>query len=176
MPSPVGHVLAGVAAGCIVAGLSHGDRKVPATTRRVAVFAALGAAPDLDLLVGMHSGPTHSVGAAAMVGVAAYLVARRRVAASPVLFAVACAAAYASHILLDWLGTDASPPLGIMALWPFSRSYFESDLHLFMAISRRYYQGWVFVRQNLLALARELLILVPLLMSILYVRSRSSRR
>ena len=32
--------------------------------------------------------------------------------------AVACAAAWASHVLLDWLGTDAMAPIGVMALWP----------------------------------------------------------
>ena len=35
--------------------------------------------------------------------------------------ALATGLAYATHTLLDWLGTDASPPIGIMALWPFSR-------------------------------------------------------
>ncbi len=72
-------------------------------------------------------------------------------------------AAYASHVLLDWLGSDSSPPIGVMALWPFSRAYYESDLHVFMAISRRYYQGWRFVTQNVLAVSLELVILVPVL-------------
>ena len=69
--------------------------------------------------------------------------------------------AYASHTLLDWLGTDSSPPIGIMALWPFSRAYYESHLHVFMAISRRYWlpEFWTL---NVLALGRELAILLPL--------------
>ena len=50
-----------------------------------------------------------------------------------------------------------------MALWPFSRAYYESDLHVFMAISRRYYQGWGFVAQNVRAVCLELVILVPIL-------------
>ena len=44
------------------------------------------------------------------------------------VIACAIALAYASHTLLDWLGTDSSPPIGIMALWPFSRDYYESHL------------------------------------------------
>ena len=65
--------------------------------------------------------------------------------------ACAIAIAYASHTLLDWLGTDSSPPIGIMALWPFSRGYYESTWHVFMAISRRYWlpEFWTF---NLYAL------------------------
>ena len=87
-------------------------------------------------------------------------------------FTVACIAAYASHVLLDWLGTDASPPIGVMALWPLSRAYFESSLHVFMAVSRRYYLGWPFVLHNLLALSRELVILVPILALVMFLRAR----
>jgi inner membrane protein len=89
-------------------------------------------AADLDLLVGAHSGPTHSIGATCVVGFLTYVVGRRG------RFALAVSAAYASHILLDWLGSDSAPPIGIMALWPFTREYYESSLHLFYAISRRY--------------------------------------
>ena len=79
--------------------------------------------------------------------------------------------AYASHTLLDWLGTDSSPPIGIMALWPFSHRYFESSWHIFMAISRRYWlpEFWIF---NTLALARELAILLPLAFLVLAARRR----
>jgi hypothetical protein len=85
----------------------------------------------------------------------------------------ACAAvvAWASHTLLDWLGTDSSPPIGIMALWPFSSGYYESSWHLFRAISRRY---WLpeFWTSNTDALGRELLVLVPLAAAVLLLRRR----
>jgi hypothetical protein len=81
-------------------------------------------------------------------------------------------AAYASHVLLDWLGSDSSPPIGVMALWPFSRAYYESDLHVFLAISRRYYQGWRFVTQNVLAVSLELMILVPAIALVWRFRGR----
>ena len=92
----------------------------------------------------------------------------RGVACTP----ASCFAAYASHVLLDWLATDSSPPIGIMALWPLSHRYYESDLHLFLAISRRYLQGWRFVRQNVFALARELVILIPVLGLVVLTRER----
>lgn len=184
MPSPVGHVIAGVAAGWLVAGgpkmAATIPVRAPATFRREALlFGALAALPDIDLLFGAHSGPTHGLSAALVVGIFAGLVQRvrmrrpRTAGLSPLALAVACSAAYGSHALLDWLGTDTSPPIGIMALWPFSAAHYESDLHLFMAISRRYYHGWVFVRHNAIALVRELVILVPLLMVTILFRPRS---
>ena len=172
MPSPVGHALAGVAAGWLIAGAPRTFRDRDGL-KEAAVFAALGMLPDMDLLLGMHSGPTHSIGAAALVGAVALATAAARAFPRPGRFAVACLAAYGSHVLLDWLGTDASPPLGIMALWPFSRAYYESDLHVFMAISRRYYQGWTFVEQNLRAIAWELVILLPILAAVSRLRARS---
>jgi len=135
----------------------------------VALYAALGMAADLDLLVGAHSGATHGLGAALIVGATVWVVLRIRGVSRVVRTACASAIAYASHTLLDWLGTDSSPPIGIMALWPFSREYYESPWHIFMAISRRYWlpEFWTF---NLLALGRELLILVPLAGILLLIR------
>ena len=150
MPSPIGHGLAGVAAGWIVAPPPHGNRS--AAWMRVAVFAAAATAPDLDLLVGAHSGPTHGLGAAVAAGVMVWVcraglqasqsgcddAGRAGLKASATAsVALAVAAAYASHTLLDWLGSDTSAPIGIMALWPISRDYYESRLHVFMGISRR---------------------------------------
>jgi membrane-bound metal-dependent hydrolase YbcI (DUF457 family) len=173
MPSPVAHALAGLAAGWLVAGRPH-ERDRADAARRAALFAALGALPDVDLFLGAHSGPTHSIGAAAIVGGVAVIAATRsRPMTQAVRIGLACCAAYLSHVLLDWLGTDASPPIGIMALWPFSHAYFESNLHVFMAVSRRYYQGWPFVVHNAHAVLRELLILVPLVAAVYVVRSRS---
>jgi membrane-bound metal-dependent hydrolase YbcI (DUF457 family) len=158
MPSPIGHALAGIAAGWAVA---PPERERGAMLGRAAVYGLVAASPDLDLLVGAHSGPTHGLGAAVLVGAAAWLFLRSTRRGNAARVAAAIAAAFASHTLLDWLGTDTSPPIGIMALWPFSRGYYESPLHVFMAISRRYWlpEFWTY---NLRALARELLILVPI--------------
>jgi len=153
MPSPLGHALAGLAAGWLVA-LPEGPWRREGAAR-AAVFAVAGMGADLDLLAGAHSGPTHGVGTAALVGLAAYLVTRRA------RLAAALAAAYASHTLLDWLGSDSAVPIGIMALWPFSREYYESDVHLFHAISRRYWEPG-FWTSNLRAIGRELLVLGPI--------------
>jgi inner membrane protein len=184
VPSPIGHVLGGIAAGWIVAGVPAGEQggrgRTDRAWREAALFGALGALPDVDLLFGAHSGPTHSVGAAALAGIVVGLVAVRHRLLAPATRAVtaiaACAAAYGSHVLLDWLARDTTAPIGVMALWPFQREHYESNLHLFMAISRRYYQGWTFVRQNGLALLRELALLVPILVLVIVLRPRAPRR
>ena len=166
MPSPIGHALAGVIAGSLVS--RPRENGMP----RIIAYAAAGMAADLDLLVGAHSGPSHGIGAALLVGVISWTMLRRARAQRGGILACAIAMAYASHTLLDWLGTDSSPPIGIMALWPFSRQYFESPWHVFMAISRRY---WLpeFWTVNLLALGRELLILIPFAMIVVAVRRKS---
>jgi hypothetical protein len=177
MPSPLGHVIAGAAAGWLIAG-TPGGRGQPrrGIVRDACLFGALGALPDVDLIFGAHSGPTHSLAAAAIVSAAIVAAARSAAMRPRIVTAAACFAAYASHVLLDWLATDSSPPIGIMALWPFSREHYESDLHVFMAISRRYWTGWSFVRQNAIAVARELAILLPLLAVIVLARTRGRPR
>ncbi len=169
MPSPVAHGLAAVTAGWMVDPPRGGDRS--AAWKRAALFAAAGVAPDLDLIVGAHSGPTHSLGAAAIAGVVAWVWLRGIGWRGGGITACAIALAYASHTLLDWLGADSSPPIGIMALWPFSRDYYESQVHVFMAISRRY---WLpeFWASNARALAGELAILLPLAALVCFARRR----
>ena len=137
--------------------------------RSGALFAVCGMLPDIDLLFGAHSGPTHGLGAAAIVGLLTFTMMRSR------RFGVAAAAAYASHTLLDWLGSDSSPPIGIMALWPATREYFKSDLHLFQAISRRYGTPG-FWEHNLSAVAWELLILLPPFLLLLIAGRHRARR
>ena len=165
MPSPIAHGIAGVAFGWMV------DPAPSGKTGRIALYAAMGMAADLDLLVGAHSGPTHGLGAAVMAGIGVWMVGLG--AGWNISWRAACAAAaaWASHTLLDWLGTDSSPPIGIMALWPVSSGYYESSWHLFRAISRRY---WLpeFWTSNTEALGRELLILVPLAVAVLMLRRR----
>jgi hypothetical protein len=88
--------------------------------------------------------------------------------------AFACGAAYATHPLLDWMGNDTTPPIGIMALWPFTSEYYESNLHFFMAITRRY---WLpgFWTHNLIAMFREIGTLVPLAVLVYFWRRRRAR-
>ena len=96
--------------------------------------SAAAVAPDLDFLWGRHNMETHSLGAAALAAVAVLLWKRGR----GVRLAVIVGLAWSSHVLFDWLGSDTTPPLGVMALWPFSNAFYFADAFVFEAISRRY--------------------------------------
>ena len=124
-------------------------------------------APDIDLLFGAHSGPTHGVGAALIAGGAALGVTRSW------RWALAIGGAYGSHILLDWLGTDTKAPVGIMALWPFTHAYYESSLHVFMGVSRQIHAP-NFWSYNLRALLREMVVLLPILAAVAWLRLRTA--
>jgi hypothetical protein len=166
MPSPLGHALAAAAAGWIAA--PPDDRSPAGMARAGALFAVLGAVPDVDLLFNWHQGPTHSLGAAVVAGLVAGAITRRaRVGA-------AAWCAYASHVLLDWLGADTAPPFGVMALWPVSHDYYLSRLSVFAGVLRHYRPGfWSF---NLKAVAREVVILAPIAWGVFLMRTRVSRR
>lgn len=170
MPTPIGHALGGIAAGCLVvaaSALAPGPRSRRfelgrllariGPWRGLAGVACLATIPDVDLLLGIHRGPVHSVGAMLVAAGVAGAWART---AGPYV-ALAAAAAYGSHVLLDWLGADPSAPHGIMALWPWSREFHLSDAHLFLRVCREYWVAdcwW----HNLRAVARELAILGPI--------------
>lgn len=183
MPSPLGHALAGMAAGWVLDPAPAGGGRRAA--RRTAIFALAATIPDLDLLIGTHRGPSHSLAASLAAGIVAWAwyawVLRRgggagpsdaRAASrAPLRLALPVAAAYATHVLLDWLGADSSAPIGLMALWPLSHDYYSTSRPVFLAISRRY---WLadFWGLNLRAVAREVLWLGPLAVLAWRVRGR----
>jgi hypothetical protein len=153
MPTPIGHGLAGIAAGWAVARPAAWGRRVVVQT---ASLAFLGAAADLDLLVGQHSAHAHSIGAAAIVATIAAAV-RWPLAEGRMRIWVTAFAAWATHPLLDALALDTSPPIGVMAFWPFSAEYVQTGWSVFSPISRAYGAPG-FVQHTLLAIARETLI------------------
>src|SRR5262245_45797296 len=102
MPSPVGHALAGLAAGWLVAGPAEDRRGL---LRQAAIFGAVAIAPDLDLLIGRHSAESHSLGAAAIVATIA-LWRRWPVGATGWRVWLSIFLAWTTHPLLDSLGSD----------------------------------------------------------------------
>ena len=171
MPRQVGHALGGIAIGCLDAGRRKVDRPLVAAV----LFAALGAIPDVDVLVeGTHRLYTHSLVAVALVGLTVALAggaSGQRLGLSTMRVACVCAAAYGSHVLLDWLGDDRSVPFGIRALWPLTDTYYQSDLRLFPPVERRY---WLpgFWTANLRAIGWELAVLGPFAVLALWFQRR----
>ncbi len=200
MPTPVGHAIAGLTIAWIsetVTRARTGDAPdgQPAPWERpvfpgarselvrqsfsglALTSALLAAAPDIDILFHSHRLFTHSLGMAAIVWLAALLVSAWR--SWPALrIATTCGLAYASHVLLDWLGKSNGGQSGLTALWPFSTTRYISDLGVFWDVSRRWRQPAVFVGRNLEVVAHELLILVPVMLVawVLKLRVESGRR
>ena len=67
--------------------------------------------------------------------------------------------AWASHVALDYLGLDTSPPSGEMALWPLSMGFYASPVPIFYDIPRSFSIGAI--RHNLLAVTIEVVVLAP---------------
>jgi membrane-bound metal-dependent hydrolase YbcI (DUF457 family) len=155
VPSPVGHALGGLIVGEIVAPSA------------LLICALAGAAPDLDFAWGRHNMETHSLGAALFAGLA--VLAWKR---NPKL-AIAVTLAWSSHVLFDWLGSDDTPPLGVMAFWPVNANFYFANAFVFEAISRRY---WLdnFIPHNAWAVITEIAILGPVLF--IAARWRARRR
>ena len=72
-----------------------------------------------------------------------------------------CAAAHASHIVLDWLGADRSEPAGLQVLWPWSDRFFMSGWDVFPQIERRAIFSTNSMLINLNAFIWELLLTGP---------------
>ena len=131
--------------------------------------AIAGAAPDIDFLWGGHNRETHSLGAAIIAGLVVFAWKRQ-----PRL-ALAVTLSWASHVLFDWLGSDDTPPLGVMALWPVTSNFYFANAFVFEAISRRY---WLenFITHNTWAVIKEVLILGPIALIAFSIASRSRAR
>jgi membrane-bound metal-dependent hydrolase YbcI (DUF457 family) len=185
MPSPIGHALAGILVSWtadLVAG-SRTPRTVSDTGAwylraggaQTLTCAALAAAPDLDLAFTVHRTVTHSIGAVAIVGLCAVALAAglgRPVART----ALTCAAAYGSHLLLDWLGVDRYPPLGLQALWPISHEWYISGLDIFRQTARQRIFTRPVMIVNAKAIAQEIAILGPIAAALWLVRVKALAR
>jgi len=84
---------------------------------------------------------------------------------------VLCGIAWGSHLVLDWLGADPTPPRGIQALWPFSDRWFISDLDLFRGTERRQIFTSASMIYNLKAVGQEVAILAPITGALVYWRT-----
>ena len=194
MPSPVGHALAGTA----IALVAERVRALAAsgTEERLALeggadptargssrlpeylFAciALAALPDLDLLYQpIHRSITHSLGSTLFVIIVAMLVTRWVTGKRSIAVGLLCGIAWGSHTLLDWLGADPNPPRGIQALWPFSHQWFISGWDVFRGTERRQILSAASILSNARAVAREVVVLAPIVLLLLIGRPKPSR-
>jgi inner membrane protein len=170
MPSPVGHGLAGL----IVHVAASRDEGEVRDLRRMGLVVGAALAPDLDLLFRFvdgrnhHDHETHSIGfalgAAALAALFAIVLGWRR----PLGLGVAVLAGWLSHLLLDYLNVDTTPPIGLMAFWPLSHSFYKFPWPFFLDIGRTL--TWATVRHDTLAAAWEAAVLAPILFGVRRLR------
>lgn len=178
MPSPIGHALGGVAAAWAIE--PRADRRL------ILVCALLAISPDLDLFLPSHRTFTHSLTAVVIVFIITAVVTGRvtrgsgfrvqRSAFRRWQIAVACAAAYATHLLFDWLGDDQLFPYGIQVLWPFDRTWYISGLRVFAPTERLHLTTWPAIKQNAAAIAQEIAIVGPIVAALWLVRVKALTR
>lgn len=173
MPTPIGHVLAGLT----VALAADQRRQASIRWPRLAVICAmLAASPDLDLLYpGGHRMLTHSFFAVGLVWLASMGITRARGGRVDWRVTMACTLAYGSHLLIDYFGWDPGTPAGLQLLWPWSGEWFMSDWSLFRSTERHSPFSTFAITMNVLALAQELLLLGPMLL-IVWMRRRRLER
>jgi membrane-bound metal-dependent hydrolase YbcI (DUF457 family) len=162
MPSPIGHALGGALVAVVLApsassGSASWSCRGQASVTLLRLAAVAGCAPDVDFFWGRHNMETHSLGAALAVGVVAWALSGKSIRVG-----VVAALAVATHVLFDWLGSDDTPPLGVMALWPLTSRFYFADAFVFEAISRRYWLDG-FLAHNLYAVLMEVALLAPVI-------------
>jgi membrane-bound metal-dependent hydrolase YbcI (DUF457 family) len=173
MPTPVGHALGGIAVYVAARGSSR-PKDWPLAIA-VVVSALL---PDLDFAIGPFAGRsyhhyfTHSLGFTVLFAGVSYLGARFTKRAAPFRDAAVLTAAYFSHIFLDFLAKDATPPFGVQLLWPFSDTFYISPVKAFTATWRGSLAK-LFGLHNWMAVGLEILVLLPIIALISRWRKRS---
>jgi membrane-bound metal-dependent hydrolase YbcI (DUF457 family) len=180
MPSPVAHALGGVAVAWLadlIPGRTRGRPETSAGDLRVVIACAgLAAVPDADLLLPIaHRTMSHSFVAVAAVGLF-MIIAAAVTGKVTARIAITCTAAYASHLLLDWLQHDPTAPHGVQLLWPFSSTWFVSGWQVFPPVDRRHFFEWQTMKQNAVAMVQELVILAPPLAGLWLVRVKTAAR
>jgi membrane-bound metal-dependent hydrolase YbcI (DUF457 family) len=139
MCTPIGHT---------ILGLSILDRQKPGGWMHlwmpVLVIVIAANFPDIDFLFGWrngnpnqyHQGWTHSILFVAVVLVPIWWFSRSLFAQYSLPGFQILALAMASHLLLDILGHDTRPPVGIPLFWPFSELRVKSPIMIFPAVHK----------------------------------------
>jgi membrane-bound metal-dependent hydrolase YbcI (DUF457 family) len=162
LPSPVGHALAGLA----VHLASARDRWEAWDVATASVIVGAALAPDLDLVLKLvdgenhHQGGTHSLFAACVAAAIVYVAARVRGMERSGRLAILAGLGWLTHLVLDYLGRDTHPPIGLPLLWPFAEGYFKCPRPVFLDIGRTL--DVTTVVHDLVAVAWELIVLSPI--------------
>lgn len=169
MATPLGHGLAG-----LTVGVATGNRSRLLGFATLGLFA--GIAPDLDFVPGLlmgdparfHQGPSHSIAAALSLGL---LVALLAPSAQRLRAGLIATGGYLSHLGLDLLTYDPTPPRGAPLLWPLLEEPIRSPLMVLPRVLHSVVSP--FNLHNLHVMAIELGTIGLALLVAVYVRTRN---
>jgi len=139
--------------------------------------------PDIDYIPGVlmgqinafHHWYTHTLGWIAAVAVASWWLWRKTDRVRWPVFVVLFTA-MATHLLSDLLSGDGNAPYGIMALWPFTDSFYISSTSVFWSLRKGTWND-VFQWYNVRAALYEAAVLLPVLLAVLlFKRFAPARR
>lgn len=183
MATPVGHSLIGLALGRM--SRSHTILK----SWQWYLFSVLAAnGPDFDFIASLmtgdinrfHQGPSHSLLAAVLFGVAMALILRPY-GKSSFLIGMASSGLYASHLLLDFFCEDRRAPFGIPLFWPLSKEHFMSPWPILKGVRHGVpgegfiaFLSHIFSFHNILVIGLESALLLPGLFLAWYLFRRRS--
>src|SRR5919109_1191829 len=139
MPSSVAHSMAGY----VIYRATSGDTS-RLEWRRLFFYCICSSLPDLDFIPGFllgapnkfHHGVSHSLGFAFGFGLCMSLILLFAKNQNALRNFVIFFSLYFSHVLLDLLSYDSSPPYGVPALWPITDNYYISPISVFLDIQR----------------------------------------
>lgn len=152
----------------------------------LATAVVLANAPDLDFLPGIlvgaptlyHRGVTHTLGAALAVAVGAWLLARAGWlrGATPGFWCGFAGAAWATHLVVDWITVDVVPPFGARFLWPFVHQHLHAPVTVLGEIvvdprSRLGFVASILAPAALLAWGREVLLAITVVVGVQTARA-----
>ncbi len=177
MPLPIAHSMMGYAISEIAE--AGNVRLTNKKWLNISIFVTLANFPDSDFLPGFllgepnryHQWFTHSLGFAFLAGVAgtAFYWQQKQLTEQPArlgLYGIFIGLAVLSHIVLDLLTWDSSPPKGVMLLWPFEQKHYDLRWDFFLACKRdnnsATFFSSLFSVYNLKIVLREFLIMAPI--------------
>lgn len=184
MASPVAHSLIGLALGLIrfLPRYRRWDElrgQLRALWRPLLFCVLLANAPDLDYFFGLfkgnvnyyHQTVTHTLVWVGVTALAIWACGWFRERRASWLSLVLLLALMGSHLLVDWLTIDYSPPIGFMLAWPFSDHLFHAAWAFFPAPAK---QTWadVWTLQNLRLILVEAALTLPLVLAALWFKRR----
>lgn len=172
MPLPIGHSLisASVFAAC------NGRLSLKEDWKTLGLFVFAGLLPDIDFITvpfmgfGSHRGLTHSFLFALIAGSILFLLARKILSSRGPRLWISLVIAMALHPVCDFLTYDYLVERGgVRLFYPFSDTYYQSPLTVFVGIELRYLKT-IFSAHTLFAIFYEAFVSGAVLSAVLYLK------